>query len=329
MPLGNFHRVRSALKYGARKLNQVLSLPSDKVSDGMHKFFSNILARHGNDNRNITQHLNSGFGNYGVDLEYRNEKRLPLLTAEGWYPLGLNDAGECIPFETYDAIRSNSYLWNGSMYYASPCSYSAPVSWNNGREPFCEFSNLSAGHGTSETGNVRNCNLGDYAFPEYGYWSCWENSNGNKDVNFINLGSSVVRANNVDVTNFDFKDTDLTSMGELEAFNPLADLTGDYDSHIRSLLYGQFCHGFALSALFHHASSRPTWSENTNPCNIVCRPTSFCWTRLSQMNSHPIPAEQSNSLTVDPAPPTSEEQKARGKAPVVVFSFFMTFLSCF
>lgn len=327
------------MKYGARKLNQVLSLPSDKVSDGMHKFFSNILARHGNENRNIIQHLNSEFGdekfstasssspvkdNYGVDLEYRNDKRLPLKTAsEGWYPAGVN-VGHHIAVGTYDAIGSNSYLWNGSMYHASHCSYSTPVSWNNSREPLSVFSKLSVEHGTSETGNVLNFNPADYAYQEYGFESCLENSNGN-DVNFRNLGSSVVKANNLDDTNLDFKDTDLTSMGESEAFNPLADLTGDYDSHIRSLLYGQLCHGFSLSALFHHPSSRPTWSENMNPCNIVCRPMPFCWTRLSQMNSHPIPAEQSNSWTLDSAPPTSDEQKARGNARVV-FSFFMTSL---
>ncbi|XP_051143488.1 uncharacterized protein LOC127259915 isoform X2 [Andrographis paniculata] len=37
-------------------------------------------------------------------------------------------------------------------------------------------------------------------------------------------------------------DSEIMEGGELEVFNPLADLTGDYESHVRSLLCGQFRH---------------------------------------------------------------------------------------
>lgn len=269
--------------------------------------------------------------NHGVDLEYKNEKELPLKTAsEGWHPTGVN-LGHHIAVETYDVIISNSCLRNGSTYHASRCSYSTSVSWNNCREPLCVFSKLSAEHGILETGNVLKCNLVDYS-QEYGFESCLENNSEPDEVNHRNqlcmessqancttdLGSSVIRANNVDDTCLDCNDMDLTSMGESEAFNPLADLTGDYDSHIRSLLYGQLCHGFSLSAVVHHPSSRPAWSRNKNPCNIVCRSMPFCWSRLSQMKSQPIPTEQSNCRTVDSAR-TSEEQKARGNVVFLVY----------
>ncbi|XP_022847121.1 uncharacterized protein LOC111369723 isoform X3 [Olea europaea var. sylvestris] len=43
---GNFYRIRSALKYGAQKLGQVLLQPRDKVADEVSGFFGNTLARH-------------------------------------------------------------------------------------------------------------------------------------------------------------------------------------------------------------------------------------------------------------------------------------------
>ncbi|KAL4558439.1 hypothetical protein LXL04_036639 [Taraxacum kok-saghyz] len=56
---------------------------------------------------------------------------------------------------------------------------------------------------------------------------------------------------------FDYKISDLTDgFGETESLSPFADLTGDYESSLRSLSYGQFHHGYALTAsLF--MNSRP------------------------------------------------------------------------
>ncbi|MCD7460492.1 hypothetical protein HAX54_043640, partial [Datura stramonium] len=50
-----------------------------------------------------------------------------------------------------------------------------------------------------------------------------------------------------------------STAGDIEAMNPLVDLSGDYDSHIRSLLYGQCCYGFALSA-----RQNSFWQTNWN-----------------------------------------------------------------
>lgn len=115
-------------------------------------------------------------------------------------------------------------------------------------------------------------------------------------------------------TNLGFRDLDLTSIGgESEAFNPLADLSGDYDSHIRSLLYGQLCHGFSLFASTVHHSPR---IENKKPWDIVCQSMPFLQTQFSRMSFHP---------SADSALPRSEgTQKARGTGTyfprVVVFS---------
>lgn len=53
---GNFYRIRSAFKYGARKLGQVLLQPRDKVVDEIFEFFSNTLARHGQNHASVIEH---------------------------------------------------------------------------------------------------------------------------------------------------------------------------------------------------------------------------------------------------------------------------------
>ncbi|KAB1215073.1 hypothetical protein CJ030_MR4G018543 [Morella rubra] len=45
---GNFYRIRSALKHGARKLGCILLLPVERIADELNMFFSCALGRHGN-----------------------------------------------------------------------------------------------------------------------------------------------------------------------------------------------------------------------------------------------------------------------------------------
>lgn len=69
---------------------------------------------------------------------------------------------------------------------------------------------------------------------------------GSSDPQQIDLENGEKHVGNLSL---DFGEIDSTSEeGEPEAFNPLADLNGDYDSNIRSLLRGQLIHGFAISA---------------------------------------------------------------------------------
>ncbi|XP_057789739.1 uncharacterized protein LOC131006597 isoform X2 [Salvia miltiorrhiza] len=352
--IGNFYRIRSAFKYGARKLGQILSLPVDKVADEIYKFFSNAIARHGNENRNFIQDLALKFGdeesstaslsspvklmseenmllrlslndNDGVEFESKNE-----TASEGWYPMGVN-LGHHSAFQTYDVISSSSTLRDDGPYRASCCNYSTSLSWNNYREPLCFLSKLPSVNGSLlETGNFLKCNLVDSASREYGFKSWLEGNKEHGEMNYryqwcmdssradcsTNLGSSATKANNVDDMSLDYRDVDLTSMGESEAINPLADLTGDYDSHIRSLLYGQLCHGFSLSAGMHLPSSIPSWAKNKKSWDIICQSMPMWWSQVSQMTLQPFPTEQSNCRAADSAPPAygfcSEPQKARG-----------------
>lgn len=69
------------------------------------------------------------------------------------------------------------------------------------------------------------------------------------------------------------------SIGDTEILNPFSDLTGDYDAHIRNLLYGQGCHGYALSSTMVRISPPTSPYGNTN----VWDPAAHSW--LSQQNS--------------------------------------------
>ncbi|GJQ97480.1 hypothetical protein Tco_0008619 [Tanacetum coccineum] len=48
---GNFFRIRSAFGYGARKLEQILTSPGDKLTEELHAFFTNTLNMHGSGQR--------------------------------------------------------------------------------------------------------------------------------------------------------------------------------------------------------------------------------------------------------------------------------------
>lgn len=68
-----------------------------------------------------------------------------------------------------------------------------------------------------------------------------------KGVSSGDSGISSPNANISESLSLDFRERTAIG-GDIETLNPLSDLSGDYDSHIRSLLYGQFCHGHAVSA---------------------------------------------------------------------------------
>lgn len=365
--LGNFYRIRSAFKYGARKLGQVLLQPRGKVADKISEFFANTMARHGNDCRSSIQQLILEFGNGNssteslsspteflseddmllkssvcddndsVGLELKNEidrhftrELSSEMGSECCYSAdGVINQGQYIAEEAYDLAPSNSSVINGTSGYGSSSNNSTSLSWNPCSKPFCCSSKLSAQTGRNlETGNFLQGDLVDTASrnfcfsswlvnrEEHGIYK-WVVENSHADCR-NSSGSSITRYNFVDLSH-DFKEMDLTSIGgESEAFNPLADLSGDYDSHVRSLLYGQLCHGFSLSAsVVYIPPSLPSRVQNKKPSNIVCESMPVCQNHFSQMNPYPVSMEQNMCLVAKPALPASafsseRTQNARG-----------------
>ncbi|KAK4419834.1 hypothetical protein Salat_2396300 [Sesamum alatum] len=363
---GNFYRICSAFKYGARKLGQVFLQPRDKVADGVCEFFTNTLARHGNDFKSSFQRLILESGdeesstasllspvellseddmllkssvsdadNDSVGFKFKNETdryltiELPSEMASG-YSAGVV-SGRRIAGETCDLATSNSSLRNDTSDYASSRDYTASLSWNHCHKFL--YSKISAEIGRLGTGTFHQSGLATAASQKFGisswlkyleengrmsstYQWCMDNSH---DGCITGLRSSIPKANILDNLCLEFREMDLTSVGgESEAFNPLADLSGDYDSHIRSLLYGQLCHGYSLSAseVYHNPSLHSRFL-NKKPWDIVRESMPFWRSQFSKMSSRPVAVEQSRCLAADSALPSSVfhsegPQKTRG-----------------
>ncbi|KAL2470908.1 PAP/OAS1 substrate-binding domain superfamily [Abeliophyllum distichum] len=79
---GNFYRIRSAFKYGARKLGQVLLQPRDKVADEIHEFFSNTFARHRQKHASVIGHSALAF-EYEESLTISLESSAELYSEDG------------------------------------------------------------------------------------------------------------------------------------------------------------------------------------------------------------------------------------------------------
>ncbi|KAI3461721.1 hypothetical protein Pfo_018384 [Paulownia fortunei] len=341
---GNFYRIRSAFKYGAHKLGQVLLQPRDKVADQICNFFANTRARHEHQYRSSIQRLALEFGdeesltdslscpvelfseddllpkssvsdfdNNSVDveqtpsLEFRTEldkcsigEVSPDMASEACYSAdGVFVSEHCITGGKYDFATSNSSLRNGTSDYISSSNYSASLSENHFHKPHYLSSKSSAENGSSEAHQVDLA--GDSEKFGFNLWLenrekrvemnntyrwCMDNS----EAVCITGSSSTPKPNVLENLSLDFREIDSTSVGgESEAFNPLADLTGDYDSNIRSLLRGQLCHGFALSApVVCNPPSSPSRIQNKKPWDIVRQSMPLRQNKFSQMNSYTI-----------------------------------------
>ncbi|KAK4359579.1 hypothetical protein RND71_021808 [Anisodus tanguticus] len=58
---GNFFRIRSAINYGARKLESILLQSEDNIAEELYKFFPNTMDRHDSGERPDVQDLSNGF----------------------------------------------------------------------------------------------------------------------------------------------------------------------------------------------------------------------------------------------------------------------------
>ncbi|KAL3829026.1 hypothetical protein ACJIZ3_017828 [Penstemon smallii] len=299
---GNFYRIRSAFKYGARKLGQILLQPRDKVFDEVNDFFGNTLASHGHRIRRMA-------------LEFGDEESLePSLSSprdlfsevESLLKSSISDLDndELDKYSIREIsleMASNSSLRNGTSAYTISSNGSASLSINHCHKLPNFSSKSSAENGSLEKGNShQNEKFGSSSWLENRekngemnptYQWCIDNSNA---VSIAGSCSSTPKANNLESQSFDFREMDIKSAGEPEDFNPLADLSGDYESHIRSLLYGQFCHGFSTSApKVNNPPSLPSKIQYKTPWDIVRQSIPLGQNQFSQTNPYPVSLDQS------------------------------------
>nr|GLL30884.1 uncharacterized protein LOC109173649 [Ipomoea trifida]GMD12329.1 uncharacterized protein LOC109173649 [Ipomoea batatas] len=370
---GNYYRIRSAFKYGARKLGRILLSSPDKIGDGITKFFANTIDRHGHNRFYNLKHSSLKFCPNGSGVlsspcpaEFISEDEMPLNSSFGYCE---NDN-----FEWED--KCGSVLRNEAnklMKTVSECSsltIGATVSGHglsgDTDEPACPHAlNPSSANSMSNCSTSGNCSDSlsglDYSAPEFNSLkSCAVNGScknwavfqsGQFDyvygkpgfASWIDQGeyplenssiyqsvtdysesvcsgdsaTSTPKTSILESLSLDFRERDLASIaGDLEVLNPLADLTGDYDSHIRSLIYGQCCHGYAFMASLLFDPSPQSHFQNKVFCNAVQQSSTLGQNSVAKTNISTVIVRPFVSSPTNHSPSTVTCSKEKPKAPL-------------
>ncbi|CAI9288190.1 unnamed protein product [Lactuca saligna] len=194
---GNYYRIRSAFRFGAKKLGRILESNSNmNIGDEIKKFFTNTLQRHK--------------PKYGPAFTYGGVKGLGNLSISS---------------------LSEAAYYEDDMY--------------------SRFSNGDFDDKDSPIPNLAENKVSDLEL--------WMERSESQIVDGDTLCLCFDKNGSVE------NGSDNLSIGETELLNPFSDLTGDYDAHIRNLLYGQGCHGYALSTAMVRATPTLTPSPPTSP----------------------------------------------------------------
>ncbi|XP_073269487.1 uncharacterized protein [Primulina huaijiensis] len=278
---GNFFRIRSAIKFGAHKLGHVLSLPSDQVADGIKKYFANALSRHRKHSRSKVEYLDSEVGDEAsmtASPSSRSESA-PMydMLLESSSSDSDNDSVEVdvnsISSLENETDRCLAEEFSSNKASESSCSTNRVIVSGNaspGDAYNAETTNLILR--TSETrylsnrklcsslyGNVKSTSKTESLPPKQFHDGDFaRNAEKHVEINDAHLrsvskiassDSSTLNAIVLENMQDDLKRGDLSSIGgESEVVDCLADLSGDYDSHLRSFLCGQLTIGFSSSA---------------------------------------------------------------------------------
>ncbi|XP_073024512.1 uncharacterized protein [Primulina eburnea] len=276
---GNFFRIRSAIKFGARKLGHVLSLPSDQVADGINKYFANALSRHRKHSRSKVEYLNSEVG----DEASMTASSSSQSESSSIYDMLLESSSSD---SDNDSIGVEVNSISSSENEPDRC-LAEEFSSNKASESGCSTNRVIVS-GNASTGDVYNFETTNLI----------SRSSASSYLSNRKLGSSLYR--NVKSTSKteslppkqfhrvdfarDASQKDVSSSEivlESEVVDCLADLSGDYDSHLRSFLCGQLTIGFSSSA---RALSNPTSSTS----------------RIQTMQ-HSVSLSQSHGFQVNPS----------------------------
>ncbi|XP_028768831.1 uncharacterized protein LOC114726413 isoform X2 [Neltuma alba] len=336
---GNFYRIRSAFKYGARKLGWILMLPKDKIEDELNKFFANTLDRHGNTQWDDILLPSLAYGARAFDFSSSSDSRsfpedMALLNLSGGLnkdtmmegrhnsevrdevernlvedisahagpsynsSLDKNVVSGYFPVEDFNSVATSGVLGmvsNGSSY-----SNVRTLLSNSGSGKHLIHSNLgllrengNVENGISCTESAVNSFLDDEKVKPGMVSSSVCSTNNEKNVS--SYGSAVLNnaADNLDGVSSSDGDRCAESVsGGSEASKALLDLTGDYDSNIRNLQYGQLCHGFAAPPLVVPSPPMSPRLPNRNLWETVRQGL--------QINHNIHPQANSNGIVVGP-----------------------------
>ncbi|XVE90978.1 hypothetical protein DITRI_Ditri20bG0118800 [Diplodiscus trichospermus] len=142
---GNFHRIRCAFSYGARRLGEILMLPGENMGVGLEKFFANTLGRNGRGQRPDVKTPVHAFGtgrSEVFDLTGDYDHHYNNLSCSRWYhncpssvpaqPSVLSSSSQTEKKSAWDALRQfvrckqNIFNWRGSNLFIPRLPFSHP-----------------------------------------------------------------------------------------------------------------------------------------------------------------------------------------------------------
>ncbi|XP_030541897.1 uncharacterized protein LOC115749291 isoform X2 [Rhodamnia argentea] len=290
---GSFFRIRSAFSFGVRKLEKVLSDPEMDIADELSEIFSNTLDRHGNGQRPDVQDLIPVSGHNNVDI-HREEDSLGrvlnevqqgsarysgIIEVENPTNSPMSDVlsssyGQANELATFQSsVKSNGSLKSLSL----SSSVQSSLSGKAYHAPHLYFSRSS-----TETGETRDGDAGqehteqpgndvvpsvalqsDDAEPCVFADRNWDENQLSRSHAVPSPAGSKKLSSGLSPSSWTSDDTYSgypgvqaschisRSTGQL---NSLSDLSGDHESNMRSLQYGRWCYGYALSGQVSHVS---------------------------------------------------------------------------
>ncbi|CAN4098668.1 unnamed protein product [Withania somnifera] len=222
------------------------------------------------------------------------------------------------------SIPLNLYVANGTYDYCSNGNSMSSLSWKCRYSPPFHFNKSFVENGNCGPENLCQSDLSDSGLwvettecPQERSSIYQEDTDYGEDVWSGGSAISSPKTSILESLILDIGERDLASTaGDVEAMNPFVDLSGDYDSHIRSLLYGQCCYGFAVSAPVPNSpSSTPRQNKNfwdTVRQSIPLRQSSFWQTNGNGMLVEPAAQPSRNALPSTATLGSEEKEKAQG-----------------
>ncbi|KAL2975911.1 hypothetical protein AAZX31_14G189200 [Glycine max] len=275
---GNFYRIRSAFKYGARKLGWILMLPEDRITEELIRFFTNTLERHGSTPGNVNKSFLSLSTASRKDRKPENQHNYDCRDERERYVV--QDAGEF-----FDSSRYGNAV--GSL-------------------KLCEDSKDVATSGVLDSASTNGwsyCSNGQF-----------ENNISDSEPALNSVIDDEKEKQGV-AGNSPRSHTDEKNMAVSEASKSLLDLTGDYDSHIGNLQYGHMCNGYPVSPVVPSPPRSPKF-PNRNPWETVRQCVQINHSIRSQANSNSVMGQQVYVINHPSLPMTSfgseEKRKVRG-----------------
>ncbi|XP_022997710.1 uncharacterized protein LOC111492589 [Cucurbita maxima] len=216
---GNFYRIRSAFKYGARKLGWILLLPEERMEAELKKFFANTLDRH--------CWTNAEFPTSDARLGVSVQSSAPLKTY--FQDKACLEPTLCIRDEKALVIESS---------FTKLCLLGRKVARNVQKLETAVVLDTSGTNDTpkssSSHSNQTNAVLENtYRAPKNGFLGL--------------LGSQMTKDcfNNDGVKGFNERCNG--GLGSFDDVGKLLDLCGDYDSCFKNLRYSQICDRYNIS----------------------------------------------------------------------------------